>query len=590
MADQSSTGGSGKRPYATLDLKATEIKVSKINETTGSAAQSPEVKDVPHPAPASSYRVAGTADAERTAASASSPAAKASTGAAASTSTAGAASSTASAASAKARDAATSSSSNAMNATTTRGGGFFSHLAASLIGGFIALTGAGVAERHFGIDVPFVSGLPASNSPAMPDIANRLHALETRVAASGDALGGAIEGAGIDPQRITVLEEAVRAIPALKDAQSKLAADTKAALAAAQSDVGSPEQLTRLAAIEDKFKSLEQVGANDPNAGRVAQVAALTGKVADLESSLATQVTELRKSLTTDVDSRLANAMASSEAAKAGTQRIDRDIATLKTEDARLSDASAKLQASVDGASEAAKRAADEVGALKTGLDGLREEIATTVTPIKDRMTAVDASLAELKAAEAERKANATRVVQALELQNLKRAVGSGAAYADALQSLQARGAGSADLTALESHKATGVATLAELREAFSPAANAALDAVQAPAEGSVFDRLVAGAKSIVRIRKTNHAADDASAEAVVGRMEVALNDGKLADVVAGAATLPEAAKSALRPFLDKVEARLAVDTAMAALERELKSAFDGQPASAPTPPASVTQ
>lgn len=585
MADQSSTGGSGKRPYATLDLKATEIKVSRLNETTATDVQSPAAKDVPHPAPASSYRVAGTAEVGGTTANASSRDAQAARASASANTTASAAS----AASAKSRDANGAAQSNA--ASAAKGGGFFSHLAASLIGGFIALTGAGVAERHFGIDVPFVSALPATTSPAMPDIANRLHALETRVAASnGDISGGSIDATGIDPQRIAGLEEAVKAIPALKDAQSKLAADTKAALAAGQSDIGAPEQLTRLAALEDKFKSLEQVGANDPNAGRVAQVAALTGKVADLESALATQITELRKSLTADVDSRLANAMASSEAAKAGTQRIDRDIATLKSEDARFAEASAKLQATVDVASEAAKRATADVNALKTDLDGMRAEFGTAVTPLTDRMSAVDASLAELKAAEVERKANATRVVQALELQNLKRAVDSGAPYADALQSLQARGTGTLDLTALESHKATGVATLADLRGAFSPAANAALDAVQAPAEGSVFDRLVAGAKSIVRIRKTNHAPDDASAEAVVGRMEVALNDGKLADVVAGAGALPDAAKTALRPFLDKVEARLAVDTAMTALERDLKAAFDGQPASAPTPPASVTQ
>ena len=59
------------------------------------------------------------------------------------------------------------------------------------------------------------------------------------------------------------------------------------------------------------------------------------------------------------------------------------------------------------------------------------------------------------------------------------------------------------------------------------------IDAEAEPADSSMVDRLLSGARSIVRVRKAGHAADDTSLEAVIGRMETALKDGRLADVLA---------------------------------------------------------
>jgi hypothetical protein len=100
------------------------------------------------------------------------------------------------------------------------------------------------------------------------------------------------------------------------------------------------------------------------------------------------------------------------------------------------------------------------------------------------------------------------------------------------------------------------------------------IDAEQAPAEGSIVDRLLAGAKSVVRVRKISHEADDKSVEAVVSRMEAALGEDRLDDVLVEAMTLPQPARDAAQDFLAKVEARSAVDRALATVEQQLKASL----------------
>jgi len=122
--------------------------------------------------------------------------------------------------------------------------------------------------------------------------------------------------------------------------------------------------------------------------------------------------------------------------------------------------------------------------------------------------------------------------------------------------------------------KETGVPPLAELNKDFRVAADRAIDADAEPDNATVVDRLWAGAKSVVRVRRVDLKPDDKSAEATVGRMQVALNDGRLPDVLEAAKDLSPKAQDAVRPFLDKVSARVSVDTALANLESQLKSSL----------------
>ncbi|HEY7549700.1 MAG TPA: hypothetical protein VH913_09305, partial [Hyphomicrobiaceae bacterium] len=118
------------------------------------------------------------------------------------------------------------------------------------------------------------------------------------------------------------------------------------------------------------------------------------------------------------------------------------------------------------------------------------------------------------------------------------------------------------------------------LAQEFRRVANAAIDAENERAESSVLDRLMAGARSVVRLRKANYDADDTSVEATLARMDAALKDGHLGEVLAQSKRLPPKAALAAEGWLHKLEARTAADRAVADLEAALKASLSppGQP------------
>lgn len=557
MADDKSGAGSGagsgKRPFATLDLKATEISATPVKGAASSAQSSAAADDVPRPAAARSYATGSNETRAQQ-----------------------------DTAKARASDAASASSaSTAKNeepkVVVHKRGGIFSHLAAGILGGALAFGAMLWALPQLGIQ--------NGTEDQIVNLSQRLASVEKneRTAAPAPDLSG-IE------VRLAKLENATQKIPGLIESQTRLVAETKAALASAASDAGSPELIERLGKVEDRLKAMADAGVNDPNATRSEQLAALTGKVSDLETSLATQLTTLRTNVTKDVESRIQSATEASEAARAGTQRLDKDVAGLKTDGARMEEEIAAAKTATDHVAAGLKVAQDQIESLKTAVESVRTsaakpgDIAAAIAPIEQKTAALEKSVQDVVAADAARKESAQRVVLALELQNLQRALDSGRNFSAQLADVKKVAGNQLDLSALEKLQDTGVPTLAELTKDFRTAADKAIDADSEPADASVMDRLWAGAKSVVRVRRIDLKADDKSTEAVVGRMQVALNDGRLEDVLEAAKELSPKAQDAIQPFLEKVEARVSVDTALANLDSQLKSSIAGSPPQPPKP------
>ncbi len=572
-----SAGAAPKRPFATIDLKATEIKVKPLSDRGAAAASSSSatatVGTNPGPAPASTYATATGTEPKGEPANSASPPKTGTPSAAAPATASGSAFGASPAADTPAPPAPSE------KVVMKKRGGFFSHAAAGLIGGVLALAGAEWALPQLGIH-----GTTSRIADTTSALAARVALIEQK-GLSTDAALNADQTA-----RLAAIEKSVGQIPQLTESQARLVADTKAALAAAASDAGAPEQLTRLSAVEEKFKALVEAGANDPNGNRLAQLAALTGKVADLETSLSTQLTALRKSVAEDVEGRIIAATEASEAAKSGTQRIDRDVATVKGDAARLEERLLAMKAETDRTAAAAQLAQESAAALKSELNAAKStfakpaDIAAVIGPVASRLTAIDQSIQSVMKAEDQRRSNAERIVLALELQNLKRALSTGGSYSVELASLQKAADASVDLSALDKFKDVGVPSADVLTKEFRTVAYAAIDAEIEPAEGGVMDRLLAGAKSVVRVRKVDHAADDKTAEAVVGRMEIALKDGRLGDVLSESRDLGPKALDAVRPFLDKVAARVSVDDAVEKLDSQLKTSLKPDAAAGPAP------
>ena len=198
------------------------------------------------------------------------------------------------------------------------------------------------------------------------------------------------------------------------------------------------------------------------------------------------------------------------------------------------------------------------------------------------KLAAFEQDLQGFLRGETERSTNATRVLLTLEMASLKRAMDRGDRYAAELDAVKKVAGGALQLAALERHKLDGVRTLPELAKEFRPVANAAIDAEAEPADASVLDRLISGAKGIVRVRKTGHGPEDMNVEAITGRMDAALRDGRLGEVLAQGKTLPPKAALAAEGWLRKVEARHAVEQAMADIEAGLKSSLSSPRGPAP--------
>ncbi len=305
------------------------------------------------------------------------------------------------------------------------------------------------------------------------------------------------------------------------------------------------------------------------------------------------QLDALRKNVTEEIDTRLAAATSASETAKSGTQRIDRELAGIKADNAQLTARLNSLNAENERAIQTLRTTQEELTQLKVDLNARLpnfarpEDVTAATKPLAEKLSSLQQDMQGVVKGEEERKATAGRIVLSLELASLKRAIDRGRGFAPELAAARKLSDGNIDLAPLSRFADTGVPTLAELRQDFKSVAFKIIDADQQPTDGSIMERLLAGAKSVVRVRKISHESDDKSVDAVVARMEAALTDDRLDDVLAEAKTLPPSAQDAARDFLAKVEARNAVDQALASVETQLKASLVTPAApAAPTAPA----
>jgi len=452
-------------------------------------------------------------------------------------------------------------------------GGFFSHLAAGIAGGIVALLAADMLASQLGL-----SG-SAQHEDATAALQQRIVVLEaaSNQKSNTSALTSRLAAA---EAKLEGLEKVNASLDRIAKRQDELAGNVKAVDAKIVARPDDAAVSTRVSKLEEQLNDMSTAAAKDPQSGRLPQLAALTGKVVDLESTINTQLDALRKSVTQELDTRLAAANETSEAAKSGTQRIDRDLAALKTESGQLAARFDVLKGDADHAGANLKATEDELKKLKTEIDARLatfarpDDVAAAVTPLAGKLAGLQQDVQGVVKSETDRKATAERIVLSLELASLKRAIDRGNGFANELADARKLSGASVDLSPLTRYADTGVPTLAELQKDFKVTAFKMIDADQAPADGSVMDRLLAGAKSVVRVRRVSQTAGDASVEAIVARMETALNADRLGDVLTEAKALPPRAQDAARDFLAKVEARHAVDGALSTVEAQLKASL----------------
>jgi hypothetical protein len=465
---------------------------------------------------------------------------------------------------------------------SNRRSGVFAPMAAGVVGGFLALLGAVALGPQLGLN----GDLWVKHAS---ELQRRLAAIEQAAAdraAAAANLGAKLAAA---ESRLARLADLSKPVNELTEAHAKLAGD----LQALEQKLGRPEAASelgaRLAKLEETLAALSAAAANDPQSGRIPQLAAITGKLSDLESTLNNQLAAQRNGIAQEIDARVAQIAAASEAARSGTQRIDRELAGVKEDAARLWQRTEAFKAAGDRFEQALQIAREEMAGLSSALEALKggvaaqlknvaraQDVSTAIAAIDSKVTALDENLQSVVKSEEDRRTHAERIVLALELGSLRRALDRGGAYAAELAEVEKIAGGKIDLAPLERYKNEGVPTAAELAREFRTVAHAVIDAEVQQADASVVDRLLLGASSIVRVRRTEHDADDKSAEAVLGRMEKALKEARLSDALAEAQQLSPKAQAAAKAWLGKLEARATVDRAIAQIEDQLKASLAG--------------
>jgi hypothetical protein len=255
----------------------------------------------------------------------------------------------------------------------------------------------------------------------------------------------------------------------------------------------------------------------------------------------------------------------SGEAAKTARANVDSEFAAIRTEAGRLGQRLDALRGELDDRMRATVRSVD-------------------IAPLQAKLALIDKELQRFLEGESDRSATSTRVLLSLELASLKRVMDRSEPFTAELAAVKKAAGDKLDLKALERYANEGVPTTAEITKSFRKVSNAMQDAEAEPADASIVDRLLSGARSIVRVRKSGPSADDTSLDATITRIDVALKDGRLTEVLEQGKKLPPKAALVAEDWLRQVEARQAVDQATADIEGLLKSSLAGKQPTAVEP------
>lgn len=459
-------------------------------------------------------------------------------------------------------------------------------------------------------------------------------------AAASDTTNGEAQIKAIDErmQRLETLRQTLDQVAADQKTLSDQTATLQTRFAELPSQPAelSKELTGRMSKLEETIMLLAKT-AETSGDNKIPELAALTGRINDFGVQLDSKIGALKRSMDDNVKSR-AEALEqrftyhsdvdtqtneSVETLKAGTKRLSSDLETLKSEAQRLGtqistvDNAAKaaaeklaaaqkqIQNSLDSsqkqseqkliaaqqkASESLSAAQEKVATIETALSTFSEEVErqlatltkpedvkTALTPVTQQVSALNDQVRSVIEREKTRQESTKRIVLALELSNLKRAMERGDPIKEPLAEVKKLAPEDLNLTALENFSEAGTPTTTSLQSSFRNIARSALDAERAPKSDSVLDQFLSGAQSIVRVRRTGRVEGD-TAEAVIARMEARLSEGDLAGALAEAAALKGPALEAAAPWIDKLEARVSVDQAMADIEGVLKTSL-----SAPT-------
>jgi hypothetical protein len=281
-----------------------------------------------------------------------------------------------------------------------------------------------------------------------------------------------------------------------------------------------------------------------PSFGNGADIAAMRQQIAALSE----------KSGASGIDPAIIDGLKSGQAiVTKSVEALGADLSAAKDAQSSLSDEFAALKSSGGAAGGDSAALTEKLAALEAQLEALKGNDSSA------KLADMQAQIAALKQS-AGNETGASNVAQAIAAAGLKAAIDRGGSFASELETFATVSPASPELDQLKNLASSGVPSKAELSAEFGKAADAMLAAAQpVDPNAGLFARLTASAKSLVRSRPVGAIEGD-TPEALVARMEVAVNKGDLDAALAEAGKLPDPARAAGIDYIGRMTARRDTD------------------------------
>jgi hypothetical protein len=203
-------------------------------------------------------------------------------------------------------------------------------------------------------------------------------------------------------------------------------------------------------------------------------------------------------------------------------------------------------------------------------------EIETKITPLAQRISAIERDVEQLTRAQAERVADARSAALTLALTNLKRAISDGRPFAPELAAVENLSNGKLPVMQLAAYKDEGVPSLAELERGFRAVSKKAIERHYQSKSDSFVGDVISRAKAAIQVRPAGSTGD--TIEAILGRMESQLRNGNIDAAIAEAAALDAPAQEEMKPWLERARARASADEAIRKTDHEVLASLTKTP------------
>ena len=486
----------------------------------------------------------------------------------------------------------------ALKNSSKAGSGFTGHIFSGLAGGAMALLGI-LGFQHYGIGTMSTNGASEGSSSLPSQIVSRIDTLEQRINALPKTATEKIQPVptGEFNKQLEKLTSIEAGLQKLEIENAELRARTNAAekglAAVAGKDI--PDEIKeRLHRFEKTISALAS-SAENPAQSNIGEIAALVGRINEFEAMLDTKVEAIRKTITNDLVATAPDTASPEiiENLTAKNQQLAGEIETLREEalndrkqfaaDAenitKIADEIKNLQQKISASNNTSQSLLSQLEALKSNTRNLEknlvknDNVKTEMAALSENLKALTDKIEIVNRHQNQQRQNASNVLLSLELADLKRAIEQGKPYTDQLNQVKQLAGNTTGLAALDQYKNQEVLSTKALTKSFRKIANRLLTNTTDGKTGSIFSKILANAKGIVRIRKTGEPTGDTT-EAILARMETRLKNGDLAAVLREGKSLPERAQIKVQDWLEQIEARYTIDRSLQALQSRFKSSL----------------